>query len=137
MGIQSPSAGFDSDADLEPGEWSLVKRRSELHRGRLGPVALDSITQELLEKAWRLFSYETFRSRLQELEEWEPFLAQEVTSRLNLVLTWQIFQPCSKTVAACTGSPPSRSEFWLKPSPNPESNCSAPPAILTATVLIY
>ena len=35
--------------------------------------------------------------RLKELEEWEPYLAQEVTARLDLVLTWQAFQALLKT----------------------------------------
>jgi flagellar biosynthesis component FlhA len=95
-GFNLPVLVFETDEDLEPGEWSLAMRSSEVHRGRVGSDATDSIFQELLDRPWRLFSYESFRSRLQDLEEWEPFLAQEVMARLNLVLTWQIFQALLK-----------------------------------------
>lgn len=72
-------------------------RGCELHQGRLNAEEpLDAIAQELLGRPWKLFTYESFRLRLKELEECEPFLAQEVSRGLDLVLTWQALQALLK-----------------------------------------
>lgn len=96
-GFSLPGLVFDEDPDLEPHEWTLSMRGCELHQGKLdGQKPMDSIAQELLSRPWKLFTYESFRMRLKELEEWEPFLTQEVSNRLDLVLTWQALQALLK-----------------------------------------
>ena len=96
-GFSLPGLVFDEDPDLEAHEWTLSMRGCELHQGKLNAEEpLDSIAQEFLNRPWKLFTYETFRMSLKELEEWEPFLAQEVSNRLDLVLTWQALQALLK-----------------------------------------
>ena len=92
-GFSLPGLVFDEDPDLEAHEWTLSMRGCDLHHGKLDrKEPMESISQELLSRPWKLFTYESFRLRLKELEEWEPFLAQEVSNRLDLVLTWQALQ---------------------------------------------
>ena len=96
-GFSLPGLVFDQDPDLEPHEWTLSMRGCELHQGKLNvEEPFDSIAQELLNRPWKLFTYESFRLRLKELEELEPYLAQEVSSRLDLVLAWQALQTLLK-----------------------------------------
>lgn len=97
-GFSLPGLAFDDDPDLEANEWTLSMRGCDLHQGKFSDPEdpMESICQELLGRPWKLFSYESFRMRLKELEEWEPFLAQEVSTRLDLVLAWQALQALLK-----------------------------------------
>lgn len=91
-GFPLPILVFEQDSDLAADEWCLTIRGNEVHQGKLGLEPLESISQELLSRPWKLLTYESFRIRLKELEDSEPYLIQEVLSRLDLVLSWQIFQ---------------------------------------------
>ncbi|MBN9414653.1 MAG: hypothetical protein J0I12_04400 [Candidatus Eremiobacteraeota bacterium] len=95
-GFTLPALVFEDDPELNQDEWVLSMRGCELHQGKLSGDPMESISRELLGRAWKLFTYESFRTRLKELEEWEPFLAQEVSTRLDLVLTWQALQSLLK-----------------------------------------
>ena len=96
-GFSLPGLVFEEDPDLEAHEWNLTMRGCEIHQGKLNTEEpMDSIAQELLSRPWKLFTYESFRLRLKELEGWEPFLAQEVSGRLDMVLTWQALQALLK-----------------------------------------
>jgi len=96
-GFELPVLIFEEDAELPEECWTLSLRGCEVHQGKLVGDPLESITGELLARPWKFFTYETFRLRLKELEEWEPYLAQEVARRLDLVLTWQALQALLKT----------------------------------------
>ena len=97
-GFALPGLVFDVDSELNPEEWTLSLRGCDLHQGKLNNVddPMDSIASEILGRPWKFFTYESFRMRLKELEDWEPYLAQEVSARLDLVLTWQALQALLK-----------------------------------------
>lgn len=95
-GFSLPVLVFQQDEELECDEWLVRMRGAEVHRGQLGSQALHTVVQEILNRPWKLFTYESFRTRLQELEESEPFLVQEINQRLDLVLTWQLLQAVLK-----------------------------------------
>lgn len=93
-GFSLPPLVFHETNEMNNGEWSVSMSGRELHHGKLseGPNAVQSLFEELLSRSWKFFTYDFFRTRLQELEEWEPFLVEEVKARLDLVLTWQALQ---------------------------------------------
>jgi len=96
-GFELPVLIFEEDGELPEHSWTLSMRGCEVHQGKLVGDPLESITSELLARPGKFFTYETFRMRLKELEEWEPYLAQEVAGRLDLVLIWQALQSLLKT----------------------------------------
>ena len=95
-GFSLPVLVFEHDPDLEIQEWLVRMRGSEIHQGQLGDSPLETISREIVSRPWKLLTYESFRTLLQELEESEPFLVQEITQRLDLVLIWQVLQSILK-----------------------------------------